>query len=370
MMKSLKTKPELQSWKNKDLRIEPDERYEGRVAWRSPANIALIKYWGKKPVQIPENPSLSFALNNSYTETNIQYRSLRGRENTIEFSFEGKPAPEFARRIEKYFKLLGEYLPFLEQLHFSITSKNTFPHSSGIASSASAFSSLALCLCSMERDLFGTLKDETEFYQKASFLARLGSGSASRSVYPGFVVWGNHASLPASSDEYAIPLSNIIHKKFNRLKDAILIVNSVSKKVSSSSGHHLMDLNPFAEARYRQANLHLEELLKILETGDFENFAKIVEAEALSLHAMMMGSDPSFLLLDPGSVAIIRNIRNFREQKGHQLCFTIDAGPNIHLLYNEEDEKAVEKFINEELLPHCENRNWINDQMGKGPLEL
>lgn len=360
----------MQPRQHKEMRIEPGEWKAGRIAWRSPANIALVKYWGKKYFQIPQNASLSFGLNNSFTETSINYTTAQNQKKQTSFTFQGKAAPEFAGRVEKYLDLLAAHLPFLEQLHFDISSSNTFPHSSGIASSASAFSSIALCLCSLEKEIFGTLKDETEFYRKASFLARLGSGSACRSVYPGFVVWGKRTSLPGSSNEYAIPVSNNIHKIFRKLKDAILIVNPGSKKVSSSTGHHLMEGNPFAEARYRQAGRHLDELLKTLENGDFGDFAKILESEALSLHAMMMSSDPSFLLLDAGSVEIIRKIRTFREQKGHQLCFTIDAGPNIHLLYTEEDERAVEKFINEELLPHCKNENWINDKMGNGPQEL
>lgn len=343
---------------------------EGTVAWKSPANIALVKYWGKKQGQIPCNASLSFALDKSYTETIIKYNTAKGKEPGVTFIFDGKKREDFNERIKKYFRNIYPSMPFLQQLDMRIESHNTFPHSGGIASSASAFSALSLCLCSIEKKLFNTLDKPGDLLRKASFLARMGSGSAARSIYEGMVAWGKHPEIKESSDEYAVSLGNKIHNNFNQLNDAILIVHSGSKKVSSSAGHHLMNEHPFANSRFQQANQNMTRILQALNKGDFDLFASVVEEEALSLHAMMMTSTPSYLLLKPESIAIIEKIRNFREQKGHQLCFTIDAGPNIHLIYTEKDAKPVREFIINELLVYCEAGNWLDDKMGNGPQEL
>jgi len=174
----------------------------GSFTWSAPSNIALVKYWGKKEHQIPQNPSISFTLNNCKTTTTINFSK---KENERGFSFEvylgGERKDNFKPKIETFFKRIEVYLPFLKNYHFKIETSNTFPHSSGIASSASGMSALALCLMSVEKLLIEfdvTLSaaersfDEKYFNQKASFLARLGSGSACRSIEGDLVVWGKH----------------------------------------------------------------------------------------------------------------------------------------------------------------------------------
>ena len=123
---------------------------ENKVAWRSPSNIALIKYWGKKEGQIPANASLSFTLSKSYTETKIAYsENENGNNVSIDFLFEGKKNELFEQKIVKFLNSINKYFSFLSKLHLKIESKNSFPHSAGIASSASSMSALALCLCSI-----------------------------------------------------------------------------------------------------------------------------------------------------------------------------------------------------------------------------
>lgn len=357
---------------NIDLIIQSEKDVAGSASWESPSNIALVKYWGKHGIQLPNNPSLSFSLNNTLTRTSVEYTSEKSVSGiSLEFYFERKRNPEFEERIIRYFQLLSVDMPFLSQLHFVINSKNTFPHSSGIASSASAFSALALCLCSIENQLFGTLQYKDQFFNKASFLARLGSGSACRSVYPGLVVWGETSSLKGSSDEFAVTMEeDEIHPLFNNLHDSILIVSSKSKSVKSSAGHSLMNDHPFADNRYDQAGKNLTAIIKALQTGDFERFANITETEALSLHAMMMTSSPSYLLLKPESLRIIEKVRKLRSEKSIPFCFTIDAGPNIHLIYPGDNKNEIRDFIESELLLYCEQNYWIDDYMGPGPLEI
>ena len=349
----------------------PDK--QGVISWRSPSNIALIKYWGKRQNQLPQNPSLSFVLDKSFTETRLKYHYKGNKSNAaskIDFKFEGKPNSEFGSRVKDFFISLSEFLPFINYFDFKIESSNSFPHSSGIASSASSMSALALCLVSMELELFGTPKDKKSFFQKASFLSRLGSGSASRSVFNGFVIWGKHKSIPDSSDELALRLNHQFSPKFNSLRDAILITSMVKKKVSSSAGHQLMESHPYADIRYKQARDNLVNLLHALKTGDEKMFIRIVENEALSLHAMMMASAEGFTLLNENTWKIINMVRQYRTEHKVFITFTLDAGPNVHLIYMAKQEKQIFQFIQKELLQFCEKGHWIDDKAGLGPIKL
>jgi len=208
---------------------------------------------------------------------------------------------------------------------------------------------------------------ENEFFQKASDLSRLASGSAARSVYGGFTLWGKLVGVHHSSDDYAIPFTGELHPDFRNLQDSILIVRSGKKAVSSTAGHKLMDNHPDKETRIREANEHCKELINVLKNGDFFRFAEICELEALSLHQLMMNSTPSFILMQPETLAIIQKIREFREKTAQKICFTLDAGPNIHLIYPDENKGEIRDFIHQELLVYCEDKSWIDDKMGTGP---
>jgi diphosphomevalonate decarboxylase len=350
------------------------------IRWKSPSNIALIKYWGKHGVQLPSNPSISFTLKKSCTTTTLSYTAGKGE---VELLFNGGQNDTFALRTKQYIASLGPYFPFLKELDLHINSENNFPHSAGIASSASAMSSLALCLCSLEKEIIGIKLSKSDFLEKASFklsksdflekasfMARLGSGSASRSVYGGYVSWGKSQYIPESSDEWATPLSFEVHENFRELQDTILIVDERPKAIGSSVGHRLMEKHPYAQQRFEQAHVHIATLLKALKTGDENTFIRIVENEALGLHSLMMSSDPGYILLKPGSLQIIDKIRNFREKTGIPVSFTLDAGPNVHLLYPAPDKEAVQDFINRELLVYCMQKRRINDRIGKGPEKL
>mgnify|MGYP005668418287 CR=1 FL=1 len=275
------------------------ENANGIVEWQSPSNIALIKYWGKYGFQLPRNPSLSFTLSQSNTTTRVEYvfRDAKSKTAQIRLFFEGKQQIQFQEKIQKFFNHIIEFFPFIPSLNFTIYSENSFPHSAGIASSASSMSALALCLCSIQEQITGEKLDKEAFFHKASFIARIGSGSASRSVYPGLAMWGAHDNFEESSQEYAISFYEDVDPVFLNFRDAILILDSNEKSVSSRAGHALMEGNPFAAARYEQAENHLLTLVETLKTGDLVNFGNIVEEEALSLHALMMTSKPSYLSL-------------------------------------------------------------------------
>jgi diphosphomevalonate decarboxylase len=345
----------------------------GHVLWRSPSNIALVKYWGKHGIQLPRNPSISFTLAASCTDTQLEYEIREGSDDgqiELDFFFHEEENEAFKAKTLEFLTSLLPTMPFLKQLRLTVHTGNSFPHSAGIASSASGMSALALCLCSLEDRFFGTLQDPTAFDQKASRLARLGSGSACRSIFSHAALWGATSSVPGSSDEYAVPMGDHIHATFKDFHDDILIVSREEKSVSSRAGHALMEGNPFAEPRYAQARSRLDTLLHAMRTGDLPTFGKIVEDEALTLHALMMCSNPSYTLMRPDSLAIIEKVRQYRADTGHQVYFTLDAGPNVHLLYPGELVVDVRKFIDDHLAEHCEDGFVQQDWVGEGPEEM
>lgn len=354
---------------NADLKFLSDFP-SGKITWRSPSNIALVKYWGKKPVQIPQNPSISFTLGKSYSETEVSFSPADSGTLEMEFYFDGMRSLTFETKTLKFFKSLSGIFPFVNQLKFVVRSKNTFPHSAGIASSASGMSVLAMVLCDMERQYFGTLQSDEDFRRKASYIARLGSGSASRSVYGGLVIWGETDSVPGTSDYYGFPVNEGVHEIFTDYQDTILLVDAGEKKVSSRVGHGLMNDNPFATERFGQARRNLAAFLHALRTGDTETFIRITETEALTLHAMMMTSQPYFLLMKPNTLQIIDRIFTFREKTGLPASFTLDAGPNVHLLYPKVIKGEVKRFINTNLLPFLSPKGYIDDEVGKGPEKI
>ena len=340
---------------------------QGKFTWESPSNIALVKYWGKKEDQIPENPSISFTLDTCKTKTTLSFRKKAKKDNGFSFElfFDGKQKPDFKPKIETFLTRIDRYLPFLKDYHFKIETSNTFPHSSGIASSASGMSALALCFMSIENEMTPDMSQEY-FSKKASFLARLGSGSACRSIEGDLIVWGQHNEIEESSDFYGIKYPFEVHENFKNYQDTILLVDKGEKQVSSTVGHNLMHGHPFSEKRFNQANENISNLIKALKSGDLDGFIQIMESEALTLHAMMMTSLPYFILMKPNTLEIINRIWKFRKETGLHIGFTLDAGANVHVLYPETEADKIYEFIKNELVAYCENDQYIRDKVGKG----
>ncbi|OYQ45557.1 diphosphomevalonate decarboxylase [Flavobacterium cyanobacteriorum] len=342
----------------------------GSFTWSAPSNIALVKYWGKKQGQVPANPSVSFTLNNCKTITKLDFEKKEGKSDfSFDLLFEGKPKEDFKPKILKFFQRVEQYVPFLKEYHFTIHTENTFPHSSGIASSASGMAALAMNLMSLERELNPEMTDEY-FYQKASFLARLGSGSACRSVKGNIVVWGEHKDINGSSDLFGVAFTGTVHPVFHNYQDTILLVDKGEKQVSSTVGHGLMHGHPFAQQRFAQAHENLSAIKKALAGGNVEEFITIVESEALTLHAMMMTSQPYFILMKPNTLEIINRIWKFRAETNIPVCFTLDAGANVHVLYPESYTNQVMEFIKAELVAYCQNSQYICDATGNGAIIL
>jgi diphosphomevalonate decarboxylase len=355
-------------YENPNLKIANTDFEPTTIGWRSPSNLAIVKYWGKFGIQEPRNPSISLTLKNAYTDTVLTYapKTNFSEEIELDFFFEKKTQPAFKAKIVKFLKSIQPIFPFLNQLRFTIYSTNSFPHSAGIASSASSMSALALCLCSIERELFGTLENDVEFYKKVSYVSRLGSGSASRSMYPVAAMWGELDGFSEASNLYAIPFEDQVHDVFKSYHDTILIASRGEKSVSSTAGHQLMEGNIYAESRYEQARNRCRDLTDILKTGDVTAFGELAEDEALTLHALMMCSKPSYMLMRPNSMAMIEKVRNYRAETKQPLYFSLDAGPNLHLLYPDAIQTEVMDFIKSDLVPLCQDGEFIEDGVGQG----
>ena len=339
----------------------------GMVSCQAPSNIALVKYWGKYGEQLPKNTSVSFTLTNCHTKTTLFFEPKITRDYDFEVYLDKKREPSFEPKILKFFQRIENYIPFLKAYKFKIETHNSFPHSSGIASSASGMSALAMCLVEIERLQSNT--DITEYHiQKTSFLARLGSGSACRSVQGPLIVWGQHQDVKESSNLYGTKYPYEVHGIFKNYQDTILLVDQGEKQVSSTVGHDLMHNHPFAEQRFAQANTNLEKLIPIFKNGNLDEFINIVESEALSLHAMMMTSMPYFILMKPNTLQIINKIWNYRKTTGSKACFTLDAGANVHLLYPEIEKEKVQEFVINELSVFCQDGKFIHDFVGTGAL--
>ena len=340
-------------------------------SWSAPSNIALVKYWGKKEIgdQIPANPSISFTLKNCKTITSVSISSKVEKDNfSFDLLFEGQPKEDFKPKIQKFFERIYKYCPYLKEYHFTIDTQNTFPHSSGIASSASGMAALAMNIMSLEKILKPEISEDY-FYAKASFLARLGSGSACRSIIGNVVAWGKNKTIKNSSDLFGVAFENI-HPNFHNFQDTILLVDKGEKQVSSTVGHNLMHNHPFAEQRFEQAHHNIAKIVTLLETGNITEFMSLVESEALTLHAMMMTSMPYFILMKPNTLEIINAIWKFRNETQIPVCFTLDAGANVHVLYPSTVKEKVLQFIQDELVGYCQNGQYICDEIGNGAQDL
>lgn len=326
---------------------------------RYPSNIALVKYWGKYGNQLPCNPSVSMTLKEAYTDTELVLNEKTKKGAEFEYYFEGQLNAAFGNKVLSYLQKQEEFAPLLTDYAITLHSRNSFPHSAGIASSASAFAAIA----AVGLEALGLDLEEEAFKQKSSDLARRGSGSACRSFYDGYAAWGVVEGLTGSSEKYAVPIEEV-HPDFQSMRDAILIIDDAPKAVSSSVGHGLMKDHPYAESRFEQGRQHSAEMISILKSGDFQSFISVVEREALTLHAMMMTSEDYYLLVKPHTVFMIERLFEFRKETGLPVCFTLDAGPNLHILYPDSVRGEVEAFLEGYLQSHI--KSIIKDEVGMG----
>jgi len=278
-------------------------------------NIAFIKYWGNKDefLRIPLNSSLSMNLDNLFTRTQVEF-DPRIHSDSLIINREQCYGPSFDR-LSKFLDILREKSK--KEIYAKVISENNFPTAAGIASSASAFAALTLAAV----NALGLDLSEKELSQ----LARRGSGSASRSIPEGFVEWqaGNN-----DQDSFSFSIAPSSHWD---LVDCITIVQSIPKRVSSTEGHRLANTSILQEIRVKDSNRRLEICKKAIINKDFEKFAQIIELDSNLMHAVMMTSQPPLFYWEPISLEIMCAVTDWRSQ-GIPVCYTIDAGPNIHVI--------------------------------------
>lgn len=282
---------------------------------KAPANIALIKFWGKKDkaLVLPMNNSISLNLSDAYTVTTVEFDEAITADK-VELDglvLDGDEKERIVKHLERIRKLAGI------TIKAKVTTENNFPRGAGIASSASGFAALTLAGVTAA----GLKLTEKEI----SVLARLGSGSACRSVPDGWVEW---KEAETSEDSYAY----LLHEpEFWNIYDVVAIVATERKKIGSTEGHAAAESSPFYLPRIAGMKQKVREIKKAISERDFRKMGEIVEAEAINMHAVMMTSNPPLLYWNGVTVEIMQSIRQWREE-GLKAYFTIDAGSNVHII--------------------------------------
>lgn len=291
-------------------------------------NIAFIKYWGNRDqaLRLPANGSISMNLDGLFTRTTVSFQPslpldeliINGREVT-------------GKGLERVSKLLDEVRQWAGiSSRAEVISENNFPSGAGIASSAAAFAALALAASRAA----GLERSEREL----SILARHGSGSACRSVPAGFVEW-----IAGESDETSYAFS-IAPPEHWDLIDCVAIVSTEHKPTGSTEGHALANTSPLQEARLADAPRRLDLCRQAILQRDFEALAQIVELDSNMMHAVMMTSQPPLFYWQATTLTIMEAVRRWRKE-GLPVFYTIDAGPNVHVLTLSAFAEEVEKRL-------------------------
>lgn len=294
------------------------------------ANIAFIKYWGNRDdtLRIPMNGSISMNLDGLYTRTTVSFQSelISDQLSINGYEVTGKGLD----RISYILNIIRGMANIKERAE--VMSENNFPSGAGIASSASAFAALAVA----GSKAAGLNLSEPEL----SRLARRGSGSASRSIPGGFVEW---QAGTRDEDSFAFSIAEPGHWD---VVDCIAIVSTAHKKTGSTEGHSLAPTSPLQNARLADAPRRLEICRKAILEHDFEAFTSIVELDSDMMHAVMMTSTPALHYWKPASLEVMSCVRQWRAE-GIAVCYTVDAGPNVHILCPEAEAHNVETRLRE-----------------------
>jgi diphosphomevalonate decarboxylase len=292
------------------------------------SNIALIKYWGNRDqvLRLPSNPSLSMNMAGLTTTTTVEFDPALKHDVLIlggrEISGQG------LERVSRFLDQVRAKAPEVSHFFAHVDSRNNFPSGAGLASSASGFAALALAASAAA----GLHLSEVEL----SRLARLGSGSACRSVPGGFVEWALGADDRSS---YAYSIAPADHWD---LRDVVALIDVEHKAVGSTEGHAVADTSPLQGARVATATDRLAQARSAVLACNFEALADVVELDSLMMHAVMITSSPVLMYWQPATIAVMQAVRQWRVN-GLAACTTIDAGPNVHVICTAEaaDEVAL-----------------------------
>lgn len=294
------------------------------VIARAHTNIALIKYWGKRDeiAFLPMNSSLSLTLDAFYTDTKV---TINSKSETDQFFLNGQLQNRETHHVITQFINLF-YTDRKTRPLLSIESYNHVPTAAGLASSASAFAALAFAL-----NKFSGLNLSNDVL---STYARQGSGSATRSLYGGFVEWQRGENKADSKAVFIDDASWDIAMIF-------LILNKEKKEISSRQGmQHTVDTSPFYQAWVEVAANDLARLKEAIKKQDFTMLGEITEANGMAMHATMLASRPPFTYLSGRSIKAINLIKELRKS-GLSCYYTMDAGPNVKILCRQSETTAI-----------------------------
>lgn len=295
---------------------------------RAHPNIAFIKYWGNRDdnLRLPSNPSISMNLDGLYTETTVTWSSDLKADRLVLNGKEQSAAP--LNRVATHLNVLRQRLPVTS--YAEVISANNFPIGAGIASSAAAFAALTVAAVGAS----GVQMSEHEL----STLARIGSGSASRSVPSGFVEWHTGETHKESYAESFAPPEHW------DIVDLVAVVSRAHKAVVSEAGHHSATTSDLQAARVSGARERFLICKRAILERDFATFADVVEMDSNLMHAVMMTSRPPLFYWLPLSLTVMDAVRRWR-QEGMQVCYTLDAGPNVHCVCVRSDADRVSERL-------------------------
>lgn len=295
----------------------------------APSNIAFIKYWGRKDevLRLPTNGSISMNLSNLLTTTTVEFDSGL-KEDTIILN--GQKEDTATSRGVKHLDRIRKLAKI--QTKAKVVTENNFPTGTGLSSSASGFAALTVAASAAA----GLTLSEKEL----SVLARQGSGSACRSIPDGFVEWLDGDTSEAS---YAVSLHG--HEYWD-IVDLVAVVNVGPKDVPTSEGQKSAGSSPFFEVRLEHMQERIKRMKKLINEKNFRAFGKLVETDALELHAIMLTSQPSLIYWLPGTVRMMRQVKKWRSE-GLEVYFTVNTGQDIHLICQKKDAEKVAALAEE-----------------------
>jgi diphosphomevalonate decarboxylase len=293
-------------------------------------NIAFIKYWGNRDniLRLPLNGSISMNLDGLTTRTTVSFQQSLPYDELVINGHEVRGAG--AERVSYILDIIRGMANIYDRAE--VMTENNFPSGAGIASSASAFAALALAGSTAA----GLSLNEPEL----SRLARRGSGSASRSIPGGFVEWQIGTT---DEDSFAFSIVPTDHWK---LVDCVALVSASHKKTGSTEGHAVAPTSPLQAARVADAPRRLEICRNAILNRDFDSFAAIVELDSNLMHSVMITSTPALHYWQPTSIAVMDAVRQWR-MEGFPVCYTVDAGPNVHVICPEAEAQIVDKRLRE-----------------------
>ncbi|MEC5425817.1 diphosphomevalonate decarboxylase [Virgibacillus sp. C22-A2] len=294
-------------------------------------NIALIKYWGKRneSIILPTNSSLSLTLDGFYTTTTVDFREELSKDEF--FLNDQLVSGEQYNRVTTFLDLIRTYAG--KKLYATIHSINEVPTAAGFASSASGFAALAAA----GANAIGLQLTDREL----SMLTRQGSGSACRSIYGGFAEW-EMGMKDDGSDSFAVPIAPA---DYWDVRVAAVVLSSTMKKVSSREGmKRTVETSPFYTGWIDSIPNDLKQIKEGIAARDFEKVGQIAEANCLKMHATTLGANPPFTYWHDTTLAVMQTVQSLRDN-GIPAYFTIDAGPNVKVLYLPENENDIQKTL-------------------------